>query len=94
MSWQPIATAPKDSRRVLVWLVHRATLGSIRSAVSLVYVGWWSEREGRWITYDEFGLDLIGRGEVTHWMPLPAGPGVNEIPEAFRLNHLEDEEAL
>jgi hypothetical protein len=77
MNWQPIATAPKDGRVVLLWY------GGV--FVGLV-MAWWQEA----IPADDGGARIparwedIGEGftvnDATHWMPLPAPPEDTEAP--------------
>lgn len=67
--WQPIATAPKDGTNVL--LVNRK--GNIAAGLwmnSLSGTGWWLRGGDR---PDTFFNDHHG---PTHWMPLPAAPGI------------------
>jgi hypothetical protein len=70
--WQPIETAPKDGRQVLLF-----SPGSIPEVV----VGKWETYEGdpgeAWWAYAETALsDLFGEvdPEPSHWMPLPPPP--------------------
>ncbi len=60
--WQPIETAPKDGRRVLVAV----------EGVDRVVVAFWNG--SAWSTVD--ANDWSGRS-VTHWMPLPQPPEIN-----------------
>ena len=62
--WQPIATAPKDETRVLLYR------GDWMESVA---VGWWSRSEETWIIAGG-ATSVFAR--ATHWMPLPAGPEV------------------
>lgn len=58
--WQPIETAPKTSRHILVWTPANL-------CCSLVYWaddGGWKHAFGKWRLHDE----------PTHWMPLPDSP--------------------
>lgn len=63
MTWQPIETAPKDGRDILLWGIHR--LDGQRQFVG----GWWpaeedwSDEDGRLIKF-----------EPTHWAVLPEPP--------------------
>ena len=62
--WQPIETAPKDGRSLLIW--------SADEGIDLAHHNDW----GRWqvqetADYDnEYFVDL----KPTHWMPLPEPP--------------------
>ena len=60
-AWQPIATAPKDKIRILVYEKHY-------SDISIAY---WAS-EGYWLCLVE-GQKI----EPTHWMPLPEPPASN-----------------
>lgn len=57
--WQPIETAPKDGKKILVL------------AAPGIYIAWWSD--GNWEDHQRMfngGAAL----KPTHWMPLPAPP--------------------
>ena len=58
--WQPIETAPKDGREVLVAVGKSYTGG--------VLVAFWCEHDEAWNDWDR---DIW---EPTHWMPLPGPP--------------------
>lgn len=74
MTWQPIATAPKDGSVVLVWLgdadesersfycIDRTRMGA----------GGWNFMRGKW--RPETGLTFTVFVQPTHWMPLPSPP--------------------
>jgi hypothetical protein len=62
--WQPIETAPKDDRRVLVALKPRPL-----KTVGEITFGYWAPEADVW-TRDETGEAI----EPTHWMPVPAPP--------------------
>ena len=67
--WQPIETAPKDGREILLYDGDRVTFGGYLNAQSQgvepqaeheTFCGWWS---------------VSGSDDVfTHWMPLPEPP--------------------
>jgi hypothetical protein len=57
-SWQPIDTAPRDRRNVII-------AGCYGNGISYVEEGWWNP-SGHW---NSRKLD-----PPTHWMPLPAAP--------------------
>lgn len=64
IDWQPIATAPKDGRTVLVAEPIRSNWWWISSAKYDVYEGgWWAIEE---------------RIRPTHWRPLPSPPADSE----------------
>ena len=58
MTWQPIATAPKDGRTLLLWSRNGGYV-----------IGQWFEtgRDGWWVAH---AMQIT----PTHWMPLPAAP--------------------
>jgi hypothetical protein len=82
--WQPIETAPKDGRKLIVWYTNR------NLKPRTVFARWltdeqaaetdgdgvgleagWYECVDNWADYTEVA---IHEGEPTHWMPLPAAP--------------------
>lgn len=72
--WQPIATAPKDGTRVLLWVTGPYRPGAIR--------GYWDpDRYAQkprpfWTTDDERTTGKTARRmhQPTHWQPLPTPP--------------------
>ena len=70
MRWQPIETAPKDGKVIVVrhnrgtWLYPKD-----QANICCVCVFW---DGGRW---NQFGPDSFNENTITHWMPLPAPPG-------------------
>ena len=63
MEWQPIETAPKDGRRVDLWLSSPDGVEQWRETNC-----WWSDVYKLW-------FNLRGRWDcATHWMPLPEPP--------------------
>ena len=64
MEWQPISTAPKDGRRVLVWIADTSFTGC-------AFAHLWFYEDGDL----GGGVDgFTGDWNVTHWMPLPEPP--------------------
>jgi hypothetical protein len=63
--WQPIDSAPKDGRFVLLFSACRAP----RFAQN---VGKWRDTHGEW-----YSLDMQVVIDPTHWMPLPAPPEIS-----------------
>lgn len=63
--WRPIASAPKDGTRVLLyrpnWAEHTV-------------VAWYHALGSEWAAVN--GFDVAG--EPTHWMPLPPAPPATE----------------
>jgi hypothetical protein len=74
--WQPIETAPKDGRRLLMFL------GDAFRFPDPCVLRWGIEDGGDyegWIDADEFAPDP----QPTHWMPLPLTPSpVDPSPDA------------
>ena len=71
MTWQPMATAPKDGTHILVWFPQ--------SGVWEVFMHRFDQddTEGWWCVSDNKNEPMPLRGWViqpTHWMPLPAPP--------------------
>lgn len=61
-AWQPIATAPRDGTKVLLYpSPYYASIGS---------VGWFAKRAKEWAYEGETGTGC----EPTHWQPLPPPP--------------------
>jgi len=62
--WQPIETAPKDSRWLMLGISGR----------NEIMLGYWSRLHGAWwgqtCAHGEFQLWQ----RATHWMPMPAAP--------------------
>lgn len=69
--WQPIETAPRTARSILVWCPER---------MNTYVVTWWqSDRnhaEPRWCHFGGISGELTE--EPSHWMPLPAPPDAGE----------------
>ena len=73
VGWQPIASAPRDGTRVLLWLDTRNPrdtpyVEQVCDGEHVVQadIGFWDEDPGCW------RAPIIG--EPTHWRPLPAPP--------------------
>lgn len=65
MEWQPISTAPKDGRRVLVWIADKNYTGHAFAKL------WFYSTDGR-LGGGAEGFN--GGWNITHWMPLPPPP--------------------
>ncbi len=68
MNWQPIETAPKDGRRIIV-----SCDGRVRTAY------WTDNGEARrpkpyWYYDSAMGVKWVRNNPPTHWMPLPEPP--------------------
>lgn len=64
-AWLPIATAPRDGRRVLVWIADKSYTGHAFANL------WFYSTDGR-LGGGAEGYN--GDWNITHWMPLPAPP--------------------
>ena len=64
--WQPIETAPRDGRRVLVWVADACPA---RHAFASL---WFFSTDGR-LGGGADGFNGTG-WNITHWMPLPVPP--------------------
>jgi hypothetical protein len=62
MEWQPIETAPKSSRNILMF-------GDGPAMWDCVYVGVWNKHCGLWE-----GVPGYSVVHPSHWMPLPPSP--------------------
>jgi hypothetical protein len=86
--WQPITTAPKTGRKVILFYLNRNNLPRTVMARWLTdeqaaetdgddvgLVAGWYECIDNWDDYTEVA---IYEGEPTHWMPLPKAPQKEE----------------
>ena len=64
-AWQPIATAPRDGRRVLVWIAEKSYTGHAFAKL------WFYSTDGR-LGGGAEGYN--GDWNITHWQPLPPPP--------------------
>ena len=60
--WQPIETAPKDGRDVLICSLYDDSSYGIE-------IGYWNAVREEWRGDGPYAID-----EATHWMPLPNPP--------------------
>jgi hypothetical protein len=71
--WRPIATAPKDGTRILVFT--RWAGDFLNDAFDYIQIAFW---DGGNLTGDvwhrEPGWELEKIGSPTHWLPLPPPP--------------------
>ena len=69
--WQPIETAPKDGRHILLWLPE--PWGLVEKAR---WYGPWNNWQVGAIPADPMREEYFGLGSSvpTHWMPLPSPP--------------------
>lgn len=85
--WQPIETAPKDGKVVLLWL---------RSPWSEPRIAWWYESWRNWQPQGAYphptedDMSGIGSQVPTHWMPLPADPTTDSLKAAPAISESED----
>lgn len=64
--WQPIETAPKDGRTLMVWITDPDVSSHCFAPVSITSDGkWWD---------DSTGDQIEPLKNATHWMPLPEPP--------------------
>lgn len=83
--WQPIATAPKDGTRVLL---YPCMTGPHHKGKAVVGYGYWHqpgnpERMGFWM----HAFNGSKRENLTHWMPLPDAPGT--VPDFITIPQAE-----
>lgn len=67
--WQPIETAPRDRRKILLWAemwLHPV-------------VGYWSKTINAWL---EYGSRDAKANVATHWQPLPVPPSLRTLGSA------------
>lgn len=76
MKWQPIATAPKDSRARLVWCPERQN----------IYAATWLQGHG----WQIFGGRLLGEAP-SHWMELPPPPRCEYCDDSGDVHSLDSE---
>lgn len=64
--WQPIETAPKDGRAIMVWMSADENGPHCFAPISITGDGkWWD---------DSTGDQIEVLRSATHWMPLPNAP--------------------
>ncbi len=64
--WQPIETAPRDGRQIMVWVANGNITPHCFAPVSITSdSSWWDDSTGDQIE------PIKG---ATHWMPLPEPP--------------------
>jgi hypothetical protein len=73
--WQPIETAPKDGRKLLLWWAGMSRVGRCAGVGA-------SRDGGDW--WQVPSLECAPTGRPTHWMPLPAAPGATTEPAPAR----------
>lgn len=68
--WRPIETAPTDGTAVDLWIARDDGTGF--RATDSIFCDIWIIP-----TYDDqkLGADPHNCSRITHWMPIPAGPG-------------------
>jgi len=75
MEWQPIETAPRDGREILVWGEYQQVATARYSEWEKRFVASWEDSSV--IEYQgDFGTDYKTLATITHWMPLPAPPAL------------------
>lgn len=79
--WQPIETAPKDMRNILLF-VPGSRIGSFQEEADEIYIGF---RKGDgWLQWPD---NYCYVPKPSHWMPLPANPAKYR-PEPSSINHV------
>lgn len=68
--WMPIETAPKDGRRVLVWMNEESLK---RDQRQVQFARLWFYEDG---TLGGGAEGFNGKWNITHWMPVPESPNV------------------
>jgi hypothetical protein len=72
MNWQPIETAPKDGRYVIVW---PPTFTGVVSCARWDEDKYLKRPRPYWSRTDDMGRSTMSREkQPTHWMPLPPPP--------------------
>lgn len=75
---QPIETAPKDGKSILLWIGHP----NARFSADPIQDGWAGWCRGRWSDFNGGGWTWDGFvGTPTHWQPLPPPPGEEPTSE-------------
>ena len=79
--WQPIETAPRDGRDVLVmrdiWPGTESGRAEECNGHNTYVAAWWGSE---WVCYMDQVQDPRCPIEPTHWMPLPFPPAVQTTP--------------
>ena len=84
--WQPIETAPKDGRRIDLWVEHTSGLGKTtgqRFTNAKWYAERWTDNYGNALEWRvgpvevEEGCSPDEGRTVTHWRPLPEPPALS-----------------
>ena len=68
--WMPIETAPRDGRRVLVWIDEKSLKRDQRQSQ---FARLWFYDDG---TVGGGAEGFNGEWNITHWMPAPEAPNV------------------
>ena len=69
VQWQPIETAPKDEKVILLGL---PVCENLWAEDRRVYEGRWNDHENTWTSVNGFILFSV----ATRWMPLPEPPAI------------------
>ncbi len=71
MEWQPIETAPKDGRSILLG----GGLWDDEDVSEVIGLAHWDEKSKGWlVACHEGGYVCAWYTDATHWMPLPEPP--------------------
>ncbi len=71
MTWQPIATAPRDGTRVLLWCGTYATVGQFDDMAF--------RKRPLWLTEYWLSAEQDRKHQPTHWQALPPSPSEGEV---------------
>jgi len=77
--WQPIETAPKDGREVILWFPHKSI--AINGHYGEVSDGDWESGYRTWMEWlvaDELWFQEDPSQAPTHWMPLPSTEAIEK----------------
>ena len=72
-AWQPIETAPKDSKARLVWVPENLCIFCVSWTNGNVGPGDEGDPPG-WVIFGGGYRSYLRDGRPTHWMPLPEPP--------------------
>lgn len=88
--WQPIETAPRDGRAILVmqdvWPGNASGRASECNGHNTYVAAWWSDEggggAGKWVCYMDAICDPECPIDPTHWMSLPLPPEFGDTHNA------------
>ena len=71
--WMPVKTAPKDGRKVDLWVRFESGWRRVADAH-------WNDELGNWQLGEYNASNYLKHPEITHWMPLPEPPALEDTP--------------